>query len=68
MFRIALAATLAIVIEAAYLQSQTGEVNMREACRDLSEVDCNNKVFCDWRYSGRGDLRRGRCRVDSRFA
>ena len=67
MFRVALTATLAIVIEAAYLQSQTGEVNMREVCRDLSEVDCSNKMFCDWHSSERGDRRRGRCRVDSRF-
>ena len=63
MFRIALAATLAIVIEAAYLQlSETRRINMKEACRDLSEIDCNNKVFCEWHFSGIGEHRRGRCR------
>ena len=65
MFRIALAATLAIVIGATSLQSEAEDQHsmMREACRDLEEVPCKRKVFCDWHFSGNGARRRGRCRV-----
>ena len=69
MFRIALAATLAIVIGATSLQSETEDdlSTMRKACRVLDEVPCKTQVFCDWHYSGRGARRRGRCQVDPRF-
>ena len=66
MFRIALAATLAIVIGATSLQSETEDdlSTMRKACRVLDEVPCKTQVFCDWHYSGSGARRRGRCDVD----
>ena len=69
MFRIALAAILAIVIEATSLQSQIFDQNsmMREGCRELDEVACQNKVFCVWKFSGSGAHRRGRCHADDRF-
>ena len=58
MFRIALAAALAIVIEAAHLQSQTGGVSLKATCRSLGAVDCGNEAFCVWQ--ARGDRGRGR--------
>ena len=63
MFRIALAATLAIVIEAAHLQSQTGGVNLKETCRNYGEVDCGNAAFCVWQVRGQ----RARCRLAPGF-